>query len=521
MANNDAHTVLDVTTIGSLHFTTTVRGDEIADTFMTRLGLRSKNAVARLAIARSLSVPAEAASLKADDELGKVIKGQNLFGTEELRTWLTLLFEHGPTERPSAADLQDLVRRHWTRGLDLLEADWTQAHGEYDAFVVHLANQAGLRGAGKYAQDKGRGGSGGGFTPKPVPIHIPIGPISVDLATQKPVNYHLNGRGRSPHVAVMGRNGSGKTHLAKSMLKAARERSGAPMLVFDFKGDLSLDESLMQSIGGTVVDLRTAPVPLDVLHVAGTEQIDVVNAAIRFRDSFAQVPVNSRLGDIQAESVREAALRAMQGQRPVRISDVRDRLREVYAERRKKVDLATTMFSELMNFQLFEPKLTPEEFFSRSWVINTSALPDTTRRLVLFLLLDAAYAYLMAAGESPIDDAGNRALRLIVFVDEAHKLMSVDGGPPPSLGALIRESRSKGGSVFLVSQSPDDFVTSRENYFENIGLGVCFATNARPGPLNEMFKQPVDLAGLPTGVAITRLPDGRIVKVRAWQEDAG
>ena len=120
-----------------------------------------------------------------------------------------------------------------------------------------------------------------------------------------------------------------------------------------------------------------------------------------------------------------------------------------------------------------------------------------------------------------MDEAGNRALRLIVFVDEAHKLMSVDGGPPASLGALIRESRSKGGSLFLVSQSPDDFVTNRENYFENIGLGICFATNATPGPLQEMFKQPVDLAGLPTGVAITRLPDRGIVRVRAWKEAGG
>ena len=56
MAINDTHTLLDMTTISGLNFTTTARSDEIAETFVKRLGLRSKNAVARLAIARSLHV---------------------------------------------------------------------------------------------------------------------------------------------------------------------------------------------------------------------------------------------------------------------------------------------------------------------------------------------------------------------------------------------------------------------------------------------------------------------------------
>jgi hypothetical protein len=33
------------------------------------------------------------------------------------------------------AQLQDLARRHWTRGLHLLEEDWARAGENYDAFV--------------------------------------------------------------------------------------------------------------------------------------------------------------------------------------------------------------------------------------------------------------------------------------------------------------------------------------------------------------------------------------------------
>src|SRR5438128_2438355 len=130
MATTQTDNALDMTTVGGLAFSTTVQGDVIADGFMTRLGLRTKNAVAGLALARSLSVPTVPSS-PVEDEPGKPIKGQILFGTDDLRTWLTLIFEHGPADRRSGSELQELVRRHWTRGLGLLEEDWTLARGDY------------------------------------------------------------------------------------------------------------------------------------------------------------------------------------------------------------------------------------------------------------------------------------------------------------------------------------------------------------------------------------------------------
>lgn len=100
-------------------------------------------------------------------------------------------------------------------------------------------------------------------------------------------------------------------------------------------------------------------------------------------------------------------------------------------------------------------------------------------------------------------------------VDEARVVLSYDH---QSLIGLVRESRSKGGVVMFISQSPDDFDQKAENFFENIGLAVCFRTSARSGALNALLGQTADLSGLKNGVCVTRLLDRGVVQVRAWEE---
>ena len=89
----------------------------------------------------------------------------------------------------------------------------------------------------------------------------------------------------------------------------------------------------------------------------------------------------------------------------------------------------------------------------------------------------------------------------------------------PSLINLVRESRSKGMSVFLISQSPEDFDTVEDNFLDQIGLTLCFKTNGTsPRVLKVCLGQTVDLAGLPDGVAVSRLPGQTgVTYIKAWE----
>ncbi len=501
-------------------FTTSTKADDINSEFAGpgRLALRGRNYAARLAIARSLSVAGPPPA--CEDSGGKTIRGTNLFG-DNSRTWISLLVQHAELKDASLSDLQDLVRRHWARGAELLEEDWQACEGDYDRFLVHLAAQAGLGAGGEVPTGSGRpthGENRAVFVPRAVPVSLPLGPLSVNAANGEPVAFRINAKGTSPHVAVMGTLGTGKTVIAKSMLVAAHKQSGCPVLLFDMgKGDLAADRSLVSELGAQVLEPPRQPIPLDMLSADAADSVALAKAALRFRESFCRIPQGSRLGDIQTALVGEAATRALQGSRPVRLADVHERLKEVYAEKRRKDDLAITTFDDMSKFKLFEPRMPPEEFFSRSWVVDVHNLPEVAQRLIVFMLLDAAYAYLTELADAPTDSDGNRAMRLVVCVDEARKVLAYEQA---SLIGLVRESRSKGGAVMMISQSPDDFAGDEENFLENLGIGVCLKTNAKPAILAHMLGRPEDLAGLGSGIAVTRLPDKGFVKVRAWDEQS-
>src|SRR5262245_7922528 len=123
-------------------FKTIQRADDLNTKLMGLLGLKSRYEPARLAIARSLSVKAPPPAAGADDEDGKIIVGQNLFG-DDLAVWIALVVEHAQHDNPSVRDIQELVSRHWVRGIDLLVSEWEECGGDFDRFVLQLAGRAG------------------------------------------------------------------------------------------------------------------------------------------------------------------------------------------------------------------------------------------------------------------------------------------------------------------------------------------------------------------------------------------
>jgi len=120
---------------------------------------------------------------------------------------------------------------------------------------------------------------------------------------------------------------------------------------------------------------------------------------------------------------------------------------------------------------------------------------------------------MIALPDASTDANGVRALRHMTLLDEAHVIMSTK---LPALGNLIRMSRSKGGSVFLVSQSPDDFERT-DGYLDNIGLTIAFNTQARPGPTKRIFGGVASLSALQVGEALCKIStEARARKIRCW-----
>lgn len=505
-----------LSTLNTKEFKTTRQADELSEKLSKKLGSKHRYEPARLAIARSLSVP-EPPTDPAETEMhedGGPIKGQHLFG-EDLAVWVALLVQHSGRPDIQPKDIQDSVRRHWHRGINLLMAEWKECRDDFDRFVLHLAERSGVREGGQLGNLPSALGSG--VRLKDGPVILRLGPVSTEVLSNKPVTWLMNGRGYAPHVAIMGKAGSGKTSTGMEMLSQVRQQTGCPILLFDIeKGDLARKPELRSEFGATVIKAPEQAIPLDVLHMAERSDASAKVGASRFRDSFKSVS-QSRPGAKQLDSLRDGVQRALlSGKTPITIKDVHEAVKQVYAEKKQKTDAVMSTFNDLTQWELFSPKLPPESFFSQSWIIGLHDAPETEKRMIVFLLFDALYAYCRTLEDAPLDAEGHRVIRLCVGIDEANKVL---GYGHQSLIDLVRTSRSKGIAVFFMSQSPDDYDKEDENFLENIGLAISFHSAALyPRALEKLLGSNVNLAELPLdGTAITRLPNSSSpVRFKAW-----
>lgn len=504
--------------VAGANFRTDYDGDELNNEFMKRLGMRKRYLPARLAISRSLAVHAAPEPLVEDHDPGKVIKGDTLFGTgTALSVWLALIVERSGQADLDTRKLVALIGAHWKRGLELLDREWEQAEQDVAKFVKRLVEVAELPTSG--GRKRQSGGSTLGATFSKGQINVPIGEIAEDVTSKEKVIWSLNGQGGSPHSAIMGGVGSGKTRTAVAMLRSIRDQANVPLLAFDFKGDLGTDASgggyhIDELFGAKTLEPPRLPIPLDVLSMQSRGEIDIAEAASRFRESFARLK-GSRLGDRQRTALHTASTRALVSQSPCELRHIRDELIGVYEELEMKEDGAISTMQEICRFPLFEPTHDPAAFFQQSWIIKLPPnVAEDSRTIVVNLVLDALDQHLNSLVDAESSADGARGLRILCMVDEAHQIL---GSKLPSLSNLIRMSRSKGGAIMLISQSPDDFSGEDDEFLSEMGLVAAFSTNAPPRNAARILGKGANLGALKTGECYAKRRGDQARKLKAWE----
>jgi len=462
--------------------------------------------------------------ISRESRRGRQIKGETLFGIgAELSAWLTLIIQHDGQQEIDINRLITLVSAHWRRGISKLDEDWKLADSNFEKFVRRLVEIAGLPMAGALpSAPLDAFYSGNQFAQGE--IKVLLGELGKDASTGEEVTWSLNGRGHGPHSAIMGITGSGKTVMAATMLRAIRDQAPIPLLAFDFKGDLANftstngQPSLGQAFEAQEIEPPRTPIPIDMLALADNDEISISQAAERFRESFSRI--GSNLGARQRGYVLDAAKKALtssiNSQTSCELHHIRDRLIEVYADASAIEDGALTTMKELCQYPLFHPDLTPDQFFQGSWIIKLPpALSQDSKLIVINLMLDALDQYLNSLVDTDLNPDGSRGVRILCMIDEAHQILKTK---LPSLSRLIRMSRSKGGSVMLVSQTPDDFLGQEDEFLANMELVAAFTTTANPRAVTRVLGRGANLATLRRGECYARVGNS-LRKVKAWNSD--
>ena len=167
----------------------------------------------------------------------------------------------------------------------------------------------------------------------------------------------------------------------------------------------------------------------------------------------------------------------------------------------------------LCDFNLFVPSHTPANFFSRNWIFDMHDAAVDIQKFSAMMILDALNRHFAQLPDAPVDSDGNRQMGALLVIDEAHKIL---GFQHPALSDIIRLSRSKGGAVILISQSPNDYVREDANFIENIGLIASYQTNATQKSIKKVFAASVPLAKLGKGLCHIRVSGQSPQKIKVW-----
>lgn len=482
---------------------------------LRRAGVRP-NLWARAALGYSLSL-ADPPEDGGYDSEGTEFQEAVFFGED--KGVLLALLRQKTREAIPGEEAGPLIKLHVERGLRHFSDEYERLNRRGDELLLSL--HSGVGDAGKET------------TPAPIQLleQPPKGAkfkvvLSIGKApgSGKELAYTLNAPGSAPHVAIMGRNGSGKTRTAISLLtQLAGERAcRVPFLIFDYaKGDIADNKGFVKATGARVVSLPKKVIALAPLALGQRDEYAVSFAAHRFRDTISAVVRG--LGPKQKnrclQVIREA-YEQEEGGTPD-LGDVVEVAERQYHDNEWPEDSLLACLREFTDFPLFRPAAegVEHDFFRASHVIDIHELPEDLRKLTVFMMLDRLYWDIMALPDAPLDSEGNRQLRLVIAIDEAHHYLPCKQA---TLEKMVREVRSKGVAIWLMSQSPDDFDQPSYNFAREMGLAIVFScVLEKPKMLEAVLGgkiNPKKLSQLRAGVALTRIPDSpEPLEVEAWR----
>lgn len=490
---------------------------QICDELKHRLRLGHNNEIARLCLGRSLAEPTPVQPLPATKEYNTPIRGKQLFDPEFLDLWLCIFIEAGNIGPNASLDLlRGGIEAHWDRGARLLYDDWKESGKSDVDFLIRVAGY--LPDEPGSPDDRIRNSSALGA------VRLSLGEISKSLPDNELISVVVNATSVAPHIALMGRNGSGKSRTGIYMAIQIQHQAQLPVLFLDPKGEF-VDGKVVQGPLGTIpniqgIELGTNPIPLDFLPSPDVGATAITKAALRFRDSLVRCTRGA--GDVQKKMLLEATESCIKaGNRGLR--DIHRAYANLLAKDGKGTDSVDSRLDELCRLNIFSPERDASTFFSTSWVVSLRGLPsDELRKLALLLILDALTDWSLRQPDSP-NHSGHRTLRHLLVVDEARRVLAEK--KYESLVDLVRQGRSKGQVVMFISQDPSDFQGQTEDFTSQLGIVLAFACNAQSGlsVLRGAYGrkvQPAEFSDneLEPFVAFAKLPNRQAEKIRCWPD---
>lgn len=262
------------------------------------------------------------------------------------------------------------------------------------------------------------------------------------------------------HIAVAGNSGTGKTQFALNLLSEIVEKSNHQVnfIYLDFKGlkgdDIAQMQPFFSKTKAKFINIPDTPFPINPLSFI--DNINDNNKKMGI-DKFVDIICKySNLGNKQRGELREAVTEVFHskktGEYPT-LSEINEKLLEIVGE---KLDSLTEVIGELSRYEVFQEDKNNKNFLSQNVYLSLSGdLSKSLRFTSLFLIINYIYNIFMNMGNAPIEN-NYQSMRYVLLIDEAHTVFK-ERKYQEILEKILREIRSKGVSVILLSQGISEF----------------------------------------------------------------
>lgn len=477
-----------------INIRTSERNQDVVRRLTTKLPYGTKeNVIARIALGYSLQTGKkfQTGDFNSYDSKGKEYKDHILFDAKYRDFYIALICQHYGLYKTDD-NIPKYIKLHIDHGLELMDTIFQDNYNYtfFDFLVEYIEKGTLALTDLNVSLDAVRNNQQHiekSFYANPIKIQV-----GKNLSDDEPLYLNLNDTKLYPncHIAVAGNSGTGKTQFALEFLSQIYEQSNGHVnfIYLDFKGlkqdDVKRMDKFFQNTRTNFVDVPQTPFPVNPLTFI--DNINEVNKTMGI-DKFVDIVCKySNLGIKQKGKLREATYNTFIEQKgglyPT-LEQINEHLQEIVGD---KKDTLTEIMDELSRYKIFmdDPKNESNFLNSNLYLSLSGDLSNSVRFTSLFLIINYLYNTFMNMDNSP-EENNVKALRYVLLIDEAHVLFK-EKKYQDILEKLLREIRSKGVSVVLLSQGIDEY--NQPNFDFSSMCEIAFLLDIKDKNIKSMEK---------------------------------
>lgn len=446
-----------------INIKTSESNKEIVQSLTRKLPTGTKeNVIARIALGYSLQTGKKfvVSEFGHYDSKGKEYKDHVLFDARYRQFYIALISQHYGVYKTDD-NIPKYVKLHVDHGLELMGKlfENNKKYTFFDFLVNHLQKGISFLESDNISLDPVKNNN------QSFEKTFFAGPIKLKIGKDnegKNISLEFNNTEiyNNSHVAVAGSSGTGKTQFALEILNQICSNSNYQVnfIYLDFKGlkddDLKYYEPFFTKTRAKFIDVPRTPFPLNPLSFI--DNINQVNKQMGI-DKFVDIICKySNIGPKQRGKLRNATSEAFESSSPGTYPSMQMIHEHLMVHYEDKRDTLTNIIEDLSRYNIFGSDDNKNHFINDNIYLSLSGNLSTSVRFTsLFLIVNYLYNVFMNIENTPTEN-NYRGMRYVILIDEAHVIFK-EKKYQDILEKILREIRSKGVSVIMLSQGIDEF----------------------------------------------------------------